>query len=95
MPPRASTAIRLTRSRRDLEVGVAVVAEVDLENAGLTGLQAKCDLLAGVRAVDLQDAMLERRVLVEGGGLTLRGRERGTCLRRAAAMATNCLMPMR
>ena len=30
----------------DLELGLAVVAEVDLENAGLAGLQAKRDLLA-------------------------------------------------
>ena len=45
----------------DLEVGLAVVAEVDLENAGLAGLEAKGDPVAGAGAVDLQDAVLELR----------------------------------
>ena len=62
----------------DLELGLAIVAEVDLENAGLAGLEAKGDPLAGAGAVDLQDAVLELRVLLEGRrGLTLLGHEPG------------------
>ena len=61
----------------DLELGLAVVTEVDLEDAGLTGLQAQRDSLAPSGALDLQDAVPELRVLLGGRGLTLRGRDTG------------------
>ena len=52
-----------TRSRAEAEVGRAVVTDVDLENAGLAGLQTKRDLVARLGALDRQHAVLELRVL--------------------------------
>jgi hypothetical protein len=47
----------------DVEVGRAVVADVDLEDAGLAGLQPKRDLVALVGALDCQHAVLKRWVV--------------------------------
>ena len=49
------------RSRAEAEVGRAVVTDVDLEGAGIAGLQAKRDLVARARALDGQRAVLELR----------------------------------
>src|SRR5439155_53597 len=74
---------------REAEIGRAVVAEVDLERAGIAGLQAKRDRVARPRPLDLQQAVLELRVLgpgvlarsvvgVAGGrGIPLSGRNPG------------------
>ena len=61
-PGAALTAIFVIALARKAELGRAVVADVDLENAGLAGLQAKRDLVARVRARDRQLAVLELRV---------------------------------
>ncbi len=47
----------------EAEVGRAVVTDVDLENAGLAGLQTKRDPVAPFGALDREQAVLERRVL--------------------------------
>src|SRR5207342_3142411 len=43
----------------EAEIGRAVVTDVDLENAGVTSLQAKRDLVVGLSALDQQLAALE------------------------------------
>ena len=45
--------------------------------AGLAGLEAKGDLVARAGAVDLQDAVLELRVLLEAARPALRGHDPG------------------
>jgi hypothetical protein len=62
----------------EAEVGVAVVADVDLEDAGRACLQAKRDLLALLGALDDQDTVRELRPL-ELGRVRLRLRRRGSC----------------
>src|SRR6476469_8064344 len=47
----------------EAEVGRAVVADVDLENAGVAGLQTKRDPVASVGALDRQHPVPELRVL--------------------------------
>ena len=53
-PARASTAIRASLLRANVEVGPAVVADVDLQDAGPAGLQAKRDFVARSGARDRQ-----------------------------------------
>ncbi len=62
-----------TLLRAEAEVGRAVVTDVDLENAGLAGLQAKRDLVARFGALDRQHAVLELRVLEPGFAWRVRG----------------------
>ena len=62
-PARASTAILRDALAPDAEVGRAVVADVDLENVGPAGLEAKGDLVARAGARDRQRAVLELRRL--------------------------------
>ena len=45
---------------REREVGRAVVADVDLDPAGIAGLQAKRDRVAVIAALDVERAVLER-----------------------------------
>jgi hypothetical protein len=55
-------AVELDRRDRraiEAELGRAVVAHVDLENVGVAGREANRDLLARLRAVDRQRAVLE------------------------------------
>ena len=61
----------------EAEVGRAVVTDVDLEDAGIAGLQAERDLVTRPRALDVQRATLER------GPLDLVGR-------RARARGHHC-----
>ena len=77
----------------DLELGLAVVAEVDLENAGLAGLEAKGDPVAGAGAVDLQDAVLELRRASGRAAWPDPARPRAPAApATTAATAANCLM---
>ena len=75
----------------EAEVGRAVVTEVDLEDAGLAGLQAKRDLVARGRALDRQDAVPELRVRLLGArGLALLGHDARPRRRRRRPTAANC-----